>query len=146
MSQILELSPQALAMQSLDLKAANDTEYLSGLIDLSDYRMFMASLNVDVTGAAGAGAVALALRLFANDLVTVLGTVDLLTAVGTTADRSELVCFGRGLAAAKQGNGTLGSSIGVLKVFRWAKLVLTVSTQSDAATSCLGNVRLYGGN
>lgn len=142
MSQVLEVFPQSL--NGVNLK--DDTApYSSGIIDLSDYRQFMASVKVDNTGGGAAGEAKLSLELYDNDKTTLLGTIDLLTAIVTTADRSELVTFGRGVTPAKQGNGTIGTAIGVAKVFRWVKLLLTVVTESDA-TTCLGYVRLFGGN
>lgn len=144
MPQILELSPQALNINQKDLK--DDTvPYSSGLLALGDYRMFLASLIVDNTGGGAVGSVKLSMELYANNGTTLLGTIDLLTAIGTTVDRSELVTFGRGLTPAKQGNGTIGAAIGVLKVINFAKLVLTVVVESDG-TTCIGSARLYAGN
>lgn len=138
------LSPADLGLNGVNLKD-DSAPYKSGFVNLQDHRQFMASLIVENTGGGAAGAASLAVEIYDDDKATVLGTIDLLTAIGLTTDRTELVTFGRGLTPTNSGNGTIGAAIGVLKVLRWVKFVITVNTESDA-TTCLGYLRLFQGN
>jgi hypothetical protein len=145
MAIVLEKSPGELGINGVDLKVADNTEYASGFLELDKFRMFMASVITTKTGSPSVGAAKLSIDLYAKDKTTLLSRVDLLTAIGLTVSRTELVTFGRGLTPAKQGNGTIGAGIGVVTVFRWAKLILTVTTLADGTTN-VGSVRLFGVN
>ena len=137
-----EYSTFDLNLDQKDLNAANGTDYDSPVLDLRPYRNFLVSLITDVTGAVAAGVASLKVELYADDGTTLLGTVDLLTAIDTQADRKELVSFGRDFAAVKDGNGTIGTNIDMLRSVRKALFRLEVDTQSDAATSNVGSVRI----
>lgn len=140
---IKEWTPLQLGLSQKDLNAADATEYSSPVLDLTPYANFLVSLKTDVTGAVGAGVAKLHVELYADDETTQLGAdIDLLTAIDTQADRNELVAFGRDFAGVKDGNGTIGANINMLRMLRRARVVLTVVTQSDAATSNVADVRL----
>src|SRR5262245_11750037 len=109
-----EYSPTALGVKNVNLKATNDTVYSTDILPLGSYTSFLLSLVVTKTGSPNAGEAKITATLYANDETTVLGTIDVLTAIPTQADRKELVVFGRGVASAKSGNGTLGADVGIL--------------------------------
>ena len=135
-------SPSVLGLADKNLKAAANTTYESPILDVSEFVLFMFVVTVVKVGAATVGACKLSIQLYDKDGAVAVGDpIDLLTAIGTTANRNELMSFGIG-AGAKFGNGTLGAAIDVLRAVLRFKIILTVSTQADAATSCVGSVRL----
>ena len=125
-----------------DLKAANGTNYDTEFMDLRKYDTFSLHLNTDVTGAAAAGVASLKVLVFDDNKVS-FKTYNLLTAIDTTADRTEHVNWSKYFAAAKTGNGTIGTQVDQLRVgLGWVKFRLTVDTQSDAATSNVADLFL----
>lgn len=138
------LSPADLRLSNLDLKAAGGTIYRSYLLDLREYSSFRALINTNTTGATTAGIIKLSLEVIDNDQSTVIQTFDLLTDINVTADRAEQVQWGAGVTAGRVGVGTLGSNIDFIRgTVVLAKLLVTVSTQSDAATSNVADVYLF---
>lgn len=137
-----EWGPSALGLSGKDLKAANGTAYAGPILDVSQFVLFLFNVTVVKVGAATVGAVKLTMQLYNKDRSVAIGDpVDLLTAIGTTANRNELMSFGIG-AGGKFGNGTLGTTLDVLRGVLAFKPILTVVTQSDAATSCVGSLRI----
>jgi len=137
-----EWSPSSLEITSVNLKAAANTAYASPILDVSQFVLFLFNVKIVKVGAATVGACKLQIQLYSKDGGTAIGDpVDLLTAIGTAANRDELVSFGIG-AGGKFGNGTIGANLDVLRSILRFKVILTVTTQADAATSCVASVRL----
>ena len=139
---VQEWSPFQLGLSGKDLKATANTAYESPILDLSQFILFTASLKVTVTGAATLGVCKLTMQLYAKDGIVAIGApFDILTAIGTAANRDEYVSWGIG-AGGKVGHGTLGSNFDALRNLMRAKFILTVTTAANAATSCVGSLRL----
>ena len=137
-----EWNPSTLGISGVNLKAANGTAYEGPILDVSQFVLFMFCVTVVKVGAAAAGAAKLTMQLYNKDGTVAIGDpVDLLTAIGTTANRNELVSFGIG-SGGKFGNGTLGANLDAMRAILRFKPILTVVTQSDAATSCVGSLRI----
>lgn len=134
------LEPVALGISGVDLKAAGPFD--SGFLDASKFRTFMANVVVDNTGGGSNGAISLQALIYDEAKANVVATVDIATAIATTADLNGLACFGRGVAAAVHNLGTLGTTIGALKAWKWWKLRVKVDTANDG-TTCVGSVRLF---
>lgn len=139
---VSEWGPVALELNAKNLKAANGTVYSSPILDLSQFVLFTVSVKVTKAGAATVGACKLTMQCYNKDGTVAIGApFDILTAIGTAVDRDEYVSWGIG-AGGKFGNGTLGANFDALRNLMRAKFMLTVVTQADAATSCVGSVRL----
>lgn len=137
------LAPSELNLSNLDLKAAAATAYRSFLLDLRDFNSFRLLFTNDNVGGGAAGSCKITLEVFST-AQTLIQTFDLLTAITTTADREEQVQWGAGVTAGRIGVGVLGTSIDFIRgTVSYAKVVVTVVAQSDAATSNLANVHLF---
>jgi len=140
MKKVLEYAPQDLNVNGVNLKATATTKYDTPILDLSQFENFLLSFIVDNTGGGAAGAAKIAATIYDDLGSTILLATDILTAIGTTVDRTEILVFGKDFAAKKVGNGTLGADPDILRVLNRVKLTVEVVTASDA-TTCLGYLR-----
>jgi hypothetical protein len=138
-SRTQEWLPEDLGVKNVNLKVG--TTYPTGLLDLREYTDFMLAFLVDNTGGGAAGVAKLTAEIYAKDGSTLLLATDILTAINLTADRNEILTFGRSFAGRKIGNGTLGTDIDSLRVLGKVKFIVNVTTPSDA-TTCVGNLHL----
>ena len=121
---------------TVDLTAVANTQYASGFIDIRQYFIFTAIIDVLETGSPNAGAFKLTLQVLAKDKSTVLWQQDILTAIDSQTNASRTVLlFGAGASAAVSGSGTLGADADLFKVGEYIKLVIEVTTANDGTTS-----------
>lgn len=140
---IVTYSPADLAINGVDLKAANGMKYTSPLISLLDFSAFFLSLIVDNAGGGAAGVAKITAESY--DGGTLLFSHDILTAIptNTTGITRNGVIFGLDFAGKKVGGGTLGADIDAFKLIKQAKFIVEVVTANNGTTSA-GYLRLLG--
>ena len=139
---VFEYTPAGLGVVNINLKASAGVQYASNIIDLSKHSNYGVSLIITNSGTTNAGVAKITAVSYDKTGLVQLSSTALLTAIDLTADRTEYVVFGKDFAAKKVGNGTIGSDIDILRVPGMTKFVVEISTASNAATSCVGNLRL----
>ena len=132
-------SPADLGIKNVDMKAVANTEYPSGFIDVRNSYAFKAIIDVAETGAPTVGAAQFLVRLYANDQSTLIEENALLTGIQTDVDGNRVVAtWGYGVSpfhTDSAGGVTLSANSDILKVARFMKLVLEVTTANDGTTS-----------
>jgi len=136
-----EWKPTDLGLENMNMKAANGTKYATPVMNLEDYSSFLVHLSTNNTGGGAAGVASMQVILYGSDGSTVLQTIDLFTALATTADSEVTVEFGRAIDGILTGGGTIGTNINALRMLRLAKFQVTVGTASDA-TTCVSTLRV----
>lgn len=139
-ARILEIGPAALGISGVNLKSA--TSYVGNVIDVTQLSAFMLVFKIDNTGGGAAGTCKIVLDLLQQDGTTIIRTVDVVTAIPTTADLNALFIIDRVLGADNLG-GTLGTSgVDIFKHAGKIKPTITV-TQANDGTTCVGSLHLY---
>lgn len=142
-----ELSPLALGIENVDMQAAAATEYESVLIDVRQFFIFTAIVNVTAVGPT-TGDAQLKVQVFSADKTTELFEVVLATAIDTqnTASPANVTLFGAGISAAVLGSasGTIGADADVFKLAQFMKMVLEVTTQADGTSSVASVILMEG--
>lgn len=141
-------SPAALGLKDLDMLAATNTTYDSGVINGSGSFAFQAILDITVAGGSPvSGVAALTLLQLGPDESTVIATVPLVTGIPTYTDGDQVICvFGGGntasVATASPHVGTLGTDADKVKVIGPFKLRVTVSTKASGGVTHTASLRL----
>lgn len=136
-----QLSPLELGIEDADLKATANTKYASGVKDVRHAFAFTAIVDVTEVGGGSNGEAKLTVQVLDKDKTTVLYALDLLTAIDTTTTNRNVVTFGYGVTPIRVGTATLSTDADILKVAKFVKVILEVTTQADG-TSSSGSVNL----
>ena len=140
--------PNPLDVSRVDLSAANDTEYASGMIDVRKFFIFTMIIDIiETTTTPATGALTVRLEVLAKDKATVLWMMDLLTLIDTSNNgQQEVLLFGAG-ASAKQSaasSGTLHADADLFKVAEYIQLVPKITATADGDTAANFNLLMEG--
>lgn len=138
-----QLDPADVGISGVDLTDTAGTTYSSGVINVQNAFLYCATIDVTITGAVTVGDFKLTLDVVGKDGSTSIYAIDLVTALDSnSATNTAVVTFGAGTSAVLFGTGTLNTSADVLKIAKFLKLTLEITTASDAATSAVADVTL----
>lgn len=125
------------------------TAYTSALVDVTGFTEMLISLKIVQVGAATVGEVKISLQLFddTDGLTTMSEVLDICTAISTAqgvGTKYSTVSIGPCLPDPSGINsGTMVSGAGAkLQGARKVKVIITPTTASDAATTCVGTLNL----
>lgn len=140
-------TPAFLRMEALDVKNVSDGDDLfSEYFDLSPWRSFVAVVDTTIVGAVSAGTLALALQMV-DEVKAEIEMLDVVTAIDISGASVRAYCvFGQSEVTDYAVNGTIGTNLAARIGGGWntARLRLDVTAASDAATSALTKIALFG--
>ena len=131
-----ELSPAALGINGADMKAAANTEYTSGILDLRVSTELLVMVTVAETGSPTAGAAQVLFQPVDESDTNLGPQVALATAMSTQVDgQTAKIAMGGGLAATAV-NATVGADVDKhMRPLGRGKLILEVTTANNGTTS-----------
>lgn len=137
-----------LDVSTVDLSAAVAVEYPSGLIDVREYFIFTAIIDIiETTTTPATGDVTLRLEVLAKDKSTVLWQDDIITLIDTSNNgQQEVLVFGAGASGKlhSASSGTISADIDCFKTAEYIQLVLAITTQANGDTAANVNLLMEG--
>lgn len=140
-----ERSPLELGIENVDMQAAAATKYTTDVLDVRQFFVHTAIIDIVETGAPTVGDVKLTVLVISKELDATLYEVDLSTLITTQVNgQKDVVTFGAGVTSRVFGSGTVGTDAEIFKVAERIKLQLEVTTQNDGTTSTASLTLLSG--
>lgn len=137
-----------LDVSTVDLSAVATTEYPSGMIDVRDYFIFTAIIDIiETTTTPATGDMTLRLEVLAKDKATALWTLDAITLIDTSNNaQQEVIVFGAGASGLglTANSGTISPDIDVFKQAEYIQLVVEITTSADGNTAANVNLLMEG--
>jgi hypothetical protein len=129
------LTAAELGIETVDLTDTAGTKYSSNTIDVRNSFVYTVVIDVTETGSPSTGDFKLTIRC-TDSAGTTTYEVDAVTAIDSQTSGSQTVfTWGSGTDPVVTGSGTLGSNLGVMKVFDYMEVVLEITTANDGTTS-----------
>lgn len=137
-----------LDVSTVDLTAAAAVEYPSGMIDVREYFIFTAIIDIiETTTTPATGAMTLRLEVLAKDKSTVLWDEDIITLIDTSNNGTqEVLVFGSGASGKlhSASTGTVSPDLDCFKTAEYIQLVLRITTQANGDTAANVNLLMEG--
>lgn len=137
-----------LDVSTVDLTAIATTEYSSGLIDIREFFIFTAIIDIiETTTTPATGTATLRLEVLAKDKTTILWTDDLITLIDTSNNaQQEVLVFGAGASGKlhSASSGTISPDIDCFKTAEYIRLVVEITVQADGDTAANVNLLMEG--
>ncbi len=143
--QFQELDGPASGINGVNLKAVATTKYTSSIIDRRARDRWGASDKLTLlfkmvrVPSATAGVVKVTIQRVDDKGVDLGDAFDIVTAISTTADATEVIAFGGGLAP-RAVLGTIDAEADQFRLPGKFKVIVEIVTASDAATSASGTL------
>lgn len=139
----LTISPIALGVSAVDLKAAINTQYKSGAFDISGCESFSLALAVTTSGGPTAGVAKLYAIGCDSDGTEMTGDMDIATAIVITTTEKVGLTVGKMSGVTSGISSTIAGSAAAVIGFPRAKFCIQITTANIGGTTAVGSLTAF---
>lgn len=130
------VKPVDIGINGVNMKAVATTQYTSGVKDVRKDFAFLVIIDITATVPGTLGIAKLTLNRYRNDEITLIDTLDILTAIDTDTSQQVRLTWGYGVTAKVTASiATLSADAGIMDLVGRLEFVLEVVAASDSTTS-----------